>query len=412
MADDKLLETLNTIAELEEPTQSDIVDEIGKSRSTISRRVSKLENKNWINRKSAGRTKIIELTKTGYQIAELSSENTTPTTQQRNSDNSERTAGDIRLHKIGVAFGIHDSPITDGWEKKIIESEDLRFRELEGDNSLVYSEDYTVRFTPRKAIFLVNEIVGDDAEQVADVSIDRAQSHRDDIQNRLPFRLTTEPINMRVQVSEREFSIIQHPFSKAVIENSPLRADDIQFFQEDDNHELWIDNSNNQKELETGKGASFDEEDINLLKEDLEHKVKNPEQTKRRREITEEVDNLEEVQEENSDKIKDLEKATRVLLSRELRRSREEKEKTQDATIRTERVPKCKPSRSRRNNETNMRRERNNSESKESPLNQIKSGIKRGIKKNFSKLLEYSSLLSYLSGNQPSQRESSHPARS
>lgn len=412
MADDKLLETLEVISELEEPTQSDVVDEIGKSRSTISRRLSKLEEKNWINRKSAGRTKIIEVTKTGYEIAELSSKNTTPTVQQWNSDNSERTAGDIRLHKIGVAFGIHDAPITDGWEKKIIESEDLRFRELEGDNSLVYSEDYTVRFTPRKAIFLVNEIVGDNAEQVADVSIDRAQSHRDDIQNRLPFRLTTEPINMRVSVSEREFSIIEHPFSKAVIENSPLRADDIQFFEQDHNHEMWIDDSNNQKELETGKGASFDEEDINLLKEDLEHKVKNPEQTKRRRGITEEVDNLEEVQEEQRDKIEDLEKATRVLLSRELRRYREEEEETQDATKRTERVPKCQPKRGKRNNETNLRRQRNNSQEKESPLNQIISGVKRGIKKNFSSLLEYSHLLSYLSRNQPSQQESSRPARS
>lgn len=357
---------------------------MSKSRSTISRRVKQLEENNWISRKPAGRTKIIELTKQGYEIAELSDEDTTPTVQQRNGDDSERTAGDIRLHKVAVAFGIHDAPITDGWEKKIIESEDLRFRELEGDNSLIYTEDFTVRFTPRKAIFLVDNIVGQDGHELADHSIDRAQSHRESIEDKLPFRLSTEPINMRVEVSEREFSIIQHPFSKAVIEDSPLRPSDVQFFEHDENHNLWIDDSNNDKELETGKGASFDEEDIQLLKEELEHKVKNPEDTRRRRGLTTEVDNLEEELEEKDGQISDIEQATKVLLSRELRRSREARQEKHNETKRPEREQEGDPREGRRNSPSEERQGRDNSEREESPTNQIKTGFKRLISSFFS----------------------------
>jgi len=346
MPNQKLTSTLRAIHKLEPTTNSELAEHLGRSTSTISRRLTEIDQNGWIEKTKAGRTKEITLSEQGEKALDIA-----PRSEKEREGQHEQVttqAGEIRAHSYACEFGIHDSKPRTEWSRQVIEAEDLRFRELEDGSDIVFSDSYTARVRPQKVIIRVGQEIGEDAHNLADRCLDKVQSARDDLEARLPFKLSYHPRNHRVQVKEQEFAIMRHPFAEALIEDSDLSVEDVKFFEEDDNHRLWIDDSNGDRELESGKGAPYDEEDIQLLKEDIEHKVRNPGQTKRRRQITEEVDELEK-------RIDNIEKATRVLLTRELRKDRESKEDKQGGKMRPQREQDRTPTEGKRESPSYIR---------------------------------------------------------
>jgi len=354
MPDEKMTSTLRAISELEPTTNSEIAEHLGKSSSTISRRLDEIQENGWIEKTKAGRSNEITLSEQGEKALKIAPRGE----KEREGQHEQVTtdAGEIRAHSYACEFGIHDSEPRTEWTRKVIEAEDLRFRELEDGSDLVFSDSYTARVRPEKIIIRVDEEIGEDAHELADRCLEKVQSARDDLEARLPFKLSYHPRNHRVRVREQEFAIMRHPFAEALIEDSDLSVEDVEFFEEEDNHRLWVDDSDGNRELESGKGAPYDEEDIQLLKEDLEHKVLNPEQTKRRRNITEEVDDLE-------DRIENIENATRVLLARELRKDGQREKERTGGRIRTRTEQDRNPTRGRRECPNDLRQGRDNSKS-------------------------------------------------
>lgn len=321
MDSENLLRTLSEISNLDQPLQSELPEKLDRDRSVVSRRVSALEDRGLIQRTPSGRSKVIELTEAG--LTTVASDTPHGATAQQSAQQS----GQVRLHKVAVSFDIQDGPRTSEWVDRVGESSRPEVQEIEEGEAILYRASYTARFTPRQAIVMLEEIVGDSASDLVDEATRQALEHRDDLEERTPFSLGAEPTNFRIRGTEQELAIIRHPFTELVLEDSVLEPEDVQFFTEDDNHEIWMDDSDGLRELESGRGAPYDEEDIQLLKEDLEHKVRNPEETRRRRKLPEELDDLEE-------KVSSLEAATRVLLARELRESREREQETRRATER------------------------------------------------------------------------------
>lgn len=354
MANEKIINTLRAIHKHEPTTNAELQEELSKSSSTVSRRLTEIEKNNWIEKNKTGRVKETHLTDQGKKALDIA-----PRGQKEREGHEEDVtteAGQIRAHSYACEFGIHDGADRSKWSGRVIEAEDLRFRELEDGSDLVFSDSYTARVRPQKIIIRVGSEIGEDAHDLASRCLEKARRAREDIEARLPFKLSYHPRNHRVKVKEQEFAIIRHPFAEALIENSDLSVEDVTFFDEDEDHKLWIDDSKGNKELESGRGAKFDEEDIQLLREDLEHKVRNPEQTERRRNITEEVDELE-------DRIETIEQATRVLLSRELRKDRESREDKQGGRIQPSREQDGKVLRSRRERPSYLREGREGFES-------------------------------------------------
>lgn len=349
MPNEKMTETLKAIETHEPTTASQIAETLNKSTSTAHRRISELESKDWIQKKKLGRSKQISLTEQGSQALEIA-----PRGQKTREcqDSKDTKAGEIRAHGYAVEFGIHSNVDRSEWTRKVIESSNLRFRELEDGSDLVYFDDYSARVRPEKVVFRVDGEIGSDAHQLADRLLEKIQKCRDDFESRTGIKLSYHPRNHRVRVKEQEFAIIRHPFAEALIEDSDLNASDVQFFEEDDNHELWVDDSKGNKELETGRAAPYDEEDIQLLKEDLEHKVQNPENTRRRQELPSELDDLED---DLDERISEIERATRVLLSRELRRDREAEKDKQGGKKQAERKQDHEDLRTRRESPSVLR---------------------------------------------------------
>jgi len=352
MDSENLLRTLSEISNLEKPLQSELPEKLDRDRSVVSRRVSALEERGLIERTPSGRSKVIELTEAG--LTTVASDTPHGATAQRSAQQSDQ-AGQVRLHKVAVSFDIHEGPRTSEWVKRVGESSEPEVQEIGDGEAILYRASYQARFTPRQAIIMLEEIVGDSASDLVDEATRQALEHRDDLEARTPFSLGNQPQNFRIRTTERELAIIRHPFTELVLEDSQLEPEDVQFFTEDDNHEIWMDDSDGLRELESGRGAPYDEEDIQLLKEDLEHKVRNPEETRRRRKLPEELDDLEA-------KVSDIEAATRVLLARELRESRETEQETHRATERARGEEEDGTRETTRNSPSEQRQGRNGSE--------------------------------------------------
>jgi DNA-binding MarR family transcriptional regulator len=244
--------------------QVQICEALGKDKSQISRKLKELGEHNIIERSSDGRCKKVSITDKGCKFLLFSRSNT-----------SEKRNNLLHLHKFGVKFPIKNidelkNQRDEDWREELSRnSSDFDKHNEENDAYILDRETYTYWITRKHVVVFLKDLLGHDPILLKDKAIRKAIKIAGEIEEEIPANITDEYSEIRAVVSNQHMAIIGDPLSTLVHETDHQNPN-IKISDETGKIRLWLDNSENRKDLEAGTQFGthgFTEEDIeNILK--------------------------------------------------------------------------------------------------------------------------------------------------
>lgn len=241
--------------------QRDIVDQLGRDKSHISKILGKLDEKDLVKRKPEGRSKTITLTSKGCEQLLYS-----------RSSTSEKYNNLLHLHKFVVKF-----PIQNLEELEKEREEDWREKAFRRKKDHTYNEKncawsisektYSYRVTRENILINIENLVGQDPTILKEKAINKAIKAAETIEKDLPIEITSSYKEVRAEVINQHLAIMSDPLSELVHETD-YQGCDIKIVDEDGHVRLWTDDSDGRKDLEAGTqfgSHGFSEQDISII---------------------------------------------------------------------------------------------------------------------------------------------------
>ena len=297
--------------------QNTVAKVLDISQQRVSDILNELEDLGLLDVNRSSNPAIKELTREGYKTAHGGDEVVRFIKEEERGEDNEEL--ELRLHKFYVKFKIRNKEdLSKGWIERHLVNKDCNYRyDPTNDSYIAYRDNLMYRITKRHVFVKVEELRGQDVNQLKNKAMVEVYRARDWLEGNSPVRIHSRPIDAKVWTNSQHISILKDPFAMLVKENSSVDLNEVKVYDSDGNERLKIDQSTGVPELES-ESVEFGEDDIDLIKEEYRYKLENPEDAEfLYREVPEEVRDLREevsilkselkAYEDIEDRVKELE---------------------------------------------------------------------------------------------------------
>jgi DNA-binding MarR family transcriptional regulator len=294
MQDREHLKILKAIGRLEEPSQSDVAEEIGESRQNFSKTtLPKLQENGWVEIDDTGWQKIVRLTEQGKEkVLKNNGGTTSPSEVDKIVDENPRF-----IHRFEVGFEIQNAEeLPDSWKERVLEEADEEYNYVdEFERYSLQVDKWRFRISGNFIyVKLKDEIRGENYREVKDRAIEQAKKGAEYFQNldSMPIVLSDAPCNWRIAEQHIGSSgdNLVHAFVKHIDEKTEQNVSNFRVYGDEgeDDRELliWADKSSGELHEESGNGGNPSgsrerAEDVQAFTEEItEAMVSRPDQTR------------------------------------------------------------------------------------------------------------------------------------
>jgi len=316
------LKVLKSVRDLNQPSITDIKEEVGTSRKNVNDHLSDLEDRGLINVKKTSHTHIRSVTSEGedFLLDNLSDLN------EVNSSGKQEDPYFIHFFSVRCEFQSSEM-LSEDWRERFKEFEDLQVEEHKDFNRIqVKEKQWVYRLTGRSLEVKVrNEVSGKDVKTLKDRAWSKAMEGLDHLENLIGQDIPRDMFQVEVMtqhVGARRRHICK-AFVDHIDQNTVSDPRDFRVLEgdqdEDDRIRIYCDASGpgGMLEAEAGNGGQINgrmdtaEDDMALLEDVTNDMIEDPEASRRLLDSPERIDQVEKNIERVEDTVESLSRSVK-----------------------------------------------------------------------------------------------------